>query len=443
MCPVIGFSQGDGWPWAGDSTAASSSEENLLAQVAEDAGARGEVGIFSDPEVDDDPASDGSAWADIPPEDDMPFLDEITGAVSAPGFVPLGQATAKSGGGINVAAYEELLKENMTLRNELDEADRQRTDALADKSRIEEELVDMDRQLTESVDLLLKVKASGDSPDMDRIVALETEVSKAAAENANLRKEIDELQAQSSGIGVSGTTPDMGSDLFRALQEENVDLKRQARELQGERDTLRLKIESMSGERAGKAEALKQAGARESQLQEALDREKTAVDKYNSSLDKLLKQIPKMEQELAKLRDTVDSKNRELDTHDQQVEAMQAEIQKRDWRLAKKDRMQALMEKTREEVRQTNQKEKRDLHYNMAAVYAKEGRLRDAEKEYLRALRVDPTDSDSHYNLAILYEESFDDRGKATVHYRAYLKLAPTAKDVDEVKAWLIDLEMK
>ena len=441
--PTIGHAQGQGWPWAGDATDAGASEESLVAQAAEGAGARGDVGIFADPELAGDPSADGTAWADGAPEDDMPIIDEINGAVTSPDFVPLQKPSAKSGGGINVAAYEELLKENMTLRRELDGAEDDRVDALADKRRIEEELLDMESQLTESVDLLQKLKSSGDGPDLDRIISLETELSNVASKNAKLRKQIDEMQAQASQPSASGPSPRLGSDLFKALQEETVVLKRQVRELQGERDMLKSDVARLSSERAGESQAMTQASEREAELQEALDRSARGTDKYKSALDKLLKQIPKMEQELAKLRDTVDVKNRELETHDQQVEAMQAEIEKRDWRLDKSERMQVLMERTREEVHKTNQKEKRDLHFNMAAVYAKEGRMRDAEKEYLRSLRIDPTDADSHYNLAILYEESFDNKSKAAVHYRAYLKLAPNARDVDEVKAWLIDLEMK
>ena len=443
LWPALALAQGNAWPWAGDESGVDAPKETLLAQVGGEAGARGDIGIFADPELAGDPAADGAAFVGEPEEDDMPIIDEINGSVSAPDFVPLEDVSKKAGGGINVAAYEEILKENLTLRRELDAAEVERDDALADKERIEDELLDMERQLTESVDLLQRVKASSASPDADRIVALETELAEVEAENAGLRKQVDDFEGEAAMGAVPGSAPDVGSDLFKALQMENVELKRQTRVLQDERNSLAATVEQLNSDRAGEAAAIDQARGRESHIQEELDIANAAVDKYKASLDKLLQQIPEMEQELAMLRDTVDAKNRELETHDQQIEAMQTEIDKREWRLVKAERMQALMEKAREEVRKTSQKEKRDLHYNMASVYAREGRIRDAEKEYLRALRVDPTDPDSHYNLAILYEESLDNRRKAAVHFKAYLKLAPNAKDVDEVKAWLIDLEME
>ena len=75
----------------------------------------------------------------------------------------------------------------------------------------------------------------------------------------------------------------------------------------------------------------------------------------------------------------------------------------------------------------------------MAVVYAKEGRAMDAEREYLRALKLDPTDPAVHYNLGILYEEQLNKIHKAVLHYKKYIQLAPFAKDVDTVRQWLID----
>jgi hypothetical protein len=51
-------------------------------------------------------------------------------------------------------------------------------------------------------------------------------------------------------------------------------------------------------------------------------------------------------------------------------------------------------------------------------------------------------DADSHYNLGILYDEQFHDQRRAAVHYRRYLKLRPTAPDVDIVRNWLRDIDL-
>ena len=92
---------------------------------------------------------------------------------------------------------------------------------------------------------------------------------------------------------------------------------------------------------------------------------------------------------------------------------------------------------------QVNNSEKRDMHYNMAVVYAKEHRFKDAEIEYLKALRLDPTDAAVHYNLGILYDDELDEKLKASVHYRKYLRLAPHAPDVNDVRGWLLAIDMK
>jgi tetratricopeptide (TPR) repeat protein len=88
-------------------------------------------------------------------------------------------------------------------------------------------------------------------------------------------------------------------------------------------------------------------------------------------------------------------------------------------------------------------REKLNMHYNMASVYAREGKFTEAENEYLQALRIDPTDADVHYNLGILYDDEMKQSEKAMVHYRRYLQLNPHGLDADRVRTWLRKLEMQ
>ena len=76
------------------------------------------------------------------------------------------------------------------------------------------------------------------------------------------------------------------------------------------------------------------------------------------------------------------------------------------------------------------------MQFNMAVVYAKEGRSKDAEREYLHALRMDPEDTDVHYNLGILYEESLNDPKRASMHYRIYLRFKPSGAESAMVSNW-------
>jgi len=173
-----------------------------------------------------------------------------------------------------------------------------------------------------------------------------------------------------------------------------------------------------------------------------LQRSTTSEKDQKKTVGNLLGRMPKMENDLADLQKKVTEKDSALEKKERDLATLKEELAQRENRLIKAERMNALLDRTKEEVRQVSEKEKRDMHFNMATVYAKEGRFREAEEEYLRALKVDPTDADSHYNLAILYDEELHDQRRAAMHYRRYLKLRPNAPDVDIVKDWLLNLEM-
>jgi tetratricopeptide (TPR) repeat protein len=61
--------------------------------------------------------------------------------------------------------------------------------------------------------------------------------------------------------------------------------------------------------------------------------------------------------------------------------------------------------------------------------------------EYEKALRLNPQDADTHYNLAIIYDEVSKNPKRAIEHYQKYLELKPDAADIDEVKDWITRLE--
>ena len=120
-----------------------------------------------------------------------------------------------------------------------------------------------------------------------------------------------------------------------------------------------------------------------------------------------------------------------------------SELRRREHRLAKAESMAALLDQARQEVKQVNDREKRDMHYNMAAIYARDGRAAEAVQEYLKALQIDPSDADIHYNLGILYDEDLRDKRKAAMHYRRYLQLRPHGADADQVKTWLMAIDLR
>jgi tetratricopeptide (TPR) repeat protein len=128
---------------------------------------------------------------------------------------------------------------------------------------------------------------------------------------------------------------------------------------------------------------------------------------------------------------------------EEEVASLQVELEKREHRLARAERVADVLEQTRSEVEQAQQMQRLNMHYNMASVYAREGRFAEAEYEYLQALRLDPSDADVHYNLGILYDDQLEQPEKALLHYRRYLQLNPHGEDADSVRNWVMRLEMR
>ncbi len=93
-------------------------------------------------------------------------------------------------------------------------------------------------------------------------------------------------------------------------------------------------------------------------------------------------------------------------------------------------------------LRKTN-KERLNMHYNIAVVYDKNGMYKDAEREYLKCLDIDPNDPGVHYNLGILYDDKLNMGNKAKAHYKKYLEIVPKGENTYKVRQWLTDIELE
>lgn len=81
------------------------------------------------------------------------------------------------------------------------------------------------------------------------------------------------------------------------------------------------------------------------------------------------------------------------------------------------------------------------LHYNLGVSYTKEKNYEMAIDEYEKVLAVNSQDADTHYNLAILYDDFRKNPKRAVEHYQKFLELRPQAPEIDEVKEWISRLE--
>lgn len=386
---------------------------------------------------EDDELSEGTGTeaSDIDEENillnlDEPVLDdEENGEKESAGVE---QSSGSERTGVDADAYNELLRSNLELRRQIAEVTQSEEKARQENEQLGNEIKDMEGRLSVLVNKIQEINNEKQSSgaDLDKVMQLESELAQAEEEKARFNNELKQLRGQLSALEQKSkyqptSLVQPGSDLFEQLQNENVSLKKELREA--------LEAKNKADKEVTQAQELKQM----------LGHSKSVEKEQKKMIGELLKQIPAMEQELLSIKATATEKEMVLGATEKELEETRRELEKRDYRLVKAEKMADLLEKTRKEVMRVSDIEKRNMHYNMGVVYAKEGRSGDAEREYLNALRIDPSDADAHYNLAILYENEIKDIGKAIRHYKAYLKLRPHANDVDTVRLWLISLEAR
>lgn len=345
-------------------------------------------------------------------------------------------APAKSAAGGQVrddGAYQKLLKENLDLRRKIAEALKDEELARNESTRMATEIKDMEQKLSESVQIIKTLKSTQDGAmSPDEINELEVRLSKAEKAREMLEGELDRLKKLRDDDKASATSKvNETSDLFQERERENVLLKKRLTEIESERRRLAKEREDLAAEAEKAKRELKE-----------ISEKAVAAARQGAEYKKIVAKLPDIEEQVAVLREDVEEKAEKLSAREQQLEALKVELERREHRLAKAQKMTELLEKARAEVQQVNNKEKLDMHYNMAVIYYKEGRTKDAEAEYLKALRIDPADADIHYNLGILYDQDLKKESKAAMHYRRYLTLRPNASDADQVRNWIMELEM-
>lgn len=88
-------------------------------------------------------------------------------------------------------------------------------------------------------------------------------------------------------------------------------------------------------------------------------------------------------------------------------------------------------------------KQRLDMHFNLAVAYDKTKMYKAEEREYMECLRLDPQDANVHYNLGILYDDKLKNHAKAIKHYQEYLQLRPMGEDSEQVREWIMHAEQQ
>ena len=79
-----------------------------------------------------------------------------------------------------------------------------------------------------------------------------------------------------------------------------------------------------------------------------------------------------------------------------------------------------------------------EAYNQLGMLYRRHGRLDEAQLVYQEALRLDPDNTNIHWNLAILYDRYLPNPSEALQHYQRYQQL--TDSDDPLLQAWIANL---
>ncbi|MDD4295117.1 MAG: tetratricopeptide repeat protein [Candidatus Omnitrophica bacterium] len=200
---------------------------------------------------------------------------------------------------------------------------------------------------------------------------------------------------------------------------ENSKLKKEIADLDRQRNIYNERIKSAEQKANQAIAALEAAGTRETAISE----------KINEDFSKMQAEIGILTDEKEKLLN--DKEN---------------DVYFKGWKEAQTD-----IEKLKIQLREVSAKnEARGLelsktHYNLGNIFFQQGDMQKAVDEYKKTLEYNYKDSETYYNLAVIYDYHLKDSKIAGEYYEKYLEYSPDAKDKMAVNERLYDkiLEQK
>lgn len=133
-------------------------------------------------------------------------------------------------------------------------------------------------------------------------------------------------------------------------------------------------------------------------------------------------------------------------TNDAQDKRQRAAADFLEWKYILRDQValanKELSDRIKKAVNQKTDKELLNLlYYNMGLSNTLAGNFDMAMSAFEEAIKYDPRDAGSYYNLGLLYSAYKGDRTKAVNCYKNYLAFSPKASNADEVKGRIKALE--
>jgi len=177
-----------------------------------------------------------------------------------------------------------------------------------------------------------------------------------------------------------------------------------------------------------------------------MDKEEMAKDKEKLQTDatSYMAINTKITQEKEKMQEALDGARKAMDAKEAGLERMKLNLQRLEKEAAAKkgagggDKSQAEIKTLKKKIALMDKrsiKDKAVFYYNLGVAYTEAKYYDNAIDAYEKSLKLDDSNAEAHYNLALIYREVTDAQGKAIQHYRAYLKLRPDAPDKEEVEA--------
>lgn len=245
---------------------------------------------------------------------------------------------------------------------------------------------------------------------------LENSMEKIKQEYASLEKDNAELRTQN--LGVKAQLKKLTLAYEAAVKDKKNLEKLLAKErdispinkLEEDMTKLQKAYDNLSGAVQEKEKEIDKIIAKNSKIQEALDKTKDELNFTREKLDKLTKNYA----------DAV-KKNRLLEQKNIEMPGKFTEIARQNKALIK---------------------ETANMHYNLGVFYTKNKEYTRAIAEFEKAIELTPDDAYAHFNLGYIYAEYISNRNKAIEQFRKFLRLAKNDdKDVDWVKKYIITWE--
>lgn len=357
------------------------------------------------------------------------------------------QAAGDASGGASrgvgmVEAYQELLKDNLVLREQLLQIGEGSDTARRDNQILRATVADLEARVVELSRMIATLRREApSSEDVARLTTIEQDLAaseleraRLSAEVVRLEKSIDEMtRIEDLPPPTLGAEIDPGSDLFRRIQEENTRMRKRMTELDSRRQALATENERLLDALDDKAAQLGQFDSLKGDQ---------ATDRRN--LFKLVGHVRRLQKNVEDLRQAVKDREDAVLAEQRKIGELEGALARETAKVRAIRKLTVLMDRIDQErqIQTMPDTEKKIAFRQQGDAHYEAGRYKMAESEYLKALAIDPAYADVHYNLGVLYDTQLADRGRAISHFTAYVELQPNAPDSALVRLWMREAEL-